>query len=103
MIAVNPCKNVQIYGNDIRSAYQKKGLVAPHVYAVADAAFDEMMRGQHNNLLFISSLVLFHGVQIVIFWCLHFEFFLYAEEKNQSIIIRYNEAFYSECFFLSNI
>ncbi|CAN6915246.1 unnamed protein product [Brassica oleracea] len=56
LIAVNPFKNVQIYGNDIRSAYQKKGLVAPHVYAVADAAFDEMMRGQHNNLLFISSL-----------------------------------------------
>ncbi|KAL0688646.1 hypothetical protein Bca4012_088323 [Brassica carinata] len=46
LIAVNPFKNVQIYGNDIRSAYQKKALVAPHVYAVADAAFDEMMRGE---------------------------------------------------------
>ncbi|CAF2150248.1 unnamed protein product [Brassica napus] len=53
LIAVNPFKNVQIYGNDIRSAYQKKALVAPHVYAVADAAFDEMMRGQHKHLLFI--------------------------------------------------
>ncbi|KAL0726888.1 hypothetical protein Bca4012_022981 [Brassica carinata] len=53
LIAVNPFKNVQIYGNDIRSAYQKKALVAPHVYAVADAAFDEMMRGQqHKDLPF---------------------------------------------------
>ncbi|KAF2541065.1 hypothetical protein F2Q68_00030279, partial [Brassica cretica] len=54
LIAVNPFKNVQIYGNDIRSAYQKKGLVAPHVYAVADAAFDEMMREEKNQSIIIS-------------------------------------------------
>lgn len=53
LIAVNPFKNVQIYGNDIRSAYQKKALVAPHVYAVADAAFDEMMRGEHKAFSFL--------------------------------------------------
>ncbi|KAG2245357.1 hypothetical protein Bca52824_092781 [Brassica carinata] len=54
LIAVNPFKNVQIYGNDIRSAYQKKALVAPHVYAVADAAFDEMMREEKNQSIIIS-------------------------------------------------
>ncbi|CAH8317860.1 unnamed protein product [Eruca vesicaria subsp. sativa] len=51
LIAVNPFKKVQIYGNEIRSAYQKKALVAPHVYAVADAAFDKMMRGESINHL----------------------------------------------------
>ncbi|KAJ0251477.1 Myosin-4 [Hirschfeldia incana] len=54
LIAVNPFKKVQIYGNDIRSAYQKKALAAPHVYAVADAAFDEMMREEKNQSIIIS-------------------------------------------------
>lgn len=46
MIAVNPFKNVQIYGEEFLSAYQKNALDAPHVYAVADAAYDDMMRGE---------------------------------------------------------
>lgn len=50
MIAVNPFKNVEIYGNDVISAYQKKVMDAPHVYAVADAAYDEMMRGEEMHL-----------------------------------------------------
>lgn len=50
MIAVNPFKNVEIYGNDFISAYQKKDVNAPHVYAVADAAYDEMMRGEGMSL-----------------------------------------------------
>ncbi|CAF2326133.1 unnamed protein product [Brassica napus] len=45
LIAVNPFKNVDIYGDDFISAYQKKDVDAPHVYAVAGAAYDEMMRG----------------------------------------------------------
>lgn len=51
MIAVNPFKNVQIYGEEFLSAYQTKGLDAPHVYAVADAAYDEMMRGEWKHFL----------------------------------------------------
>ncbi|WZZ89397.1 hypothetical protein YC2023_117976 [Brassica napus] len=43
LIAVNPFKNVDIYGDDFISAYQKKAVDAPHVYAVAGAAYDEMM------------------------------------------------------------
>ncbi|CAH2077785.1 unnamed protein product [Thlaspi arvense] len=54
LIAVNPFKNVQIYGNDILSAYQNKALDAPHVYAVADAAYDEMMREEKNQSIIIS-------------------------------------------------
>ncbi|WZZ31957.1 hypothetical protein YC2023_015358 [Brassica napus] len=53
LIAVNPFKSVQIYGNDIISAYQKKAVDAPHVYAVADAAYDEMMREEKNQSIII--------------------------------------------------
>ncbi|KAJ0246210.1 Myosin-2 [Hirschfeldia incana] len=54
LIAVNPFKNVQIYGNEIISAYQKKAVDAPHIYAVADAAYDEMMREGKNQSIIIS-------------------------------------------------
>ncbi|CAH8348628.1 unnamed protein product [Eruca vesicaria subsp. sativa] len=54
LIAVNPFKNVNIYGNDIISAYQKKAVDAPHVYAVADAAYDEMMREEKNQSIILS-------------------------------------------------
>uniref|UniRef100_A0A1J3H8X7 Myosin-2 n=1 Tax=Noccaea caerulescens TaxID=107243 RepID=A0A1J3H8X7_NOCCA len=54
LIAVNPFKNVEIYGNDFISAYQKKAVDAPHVYAVADAAYDEMMREEKNQSIIIS-------------------------------------------------
>ncbi|KAL1206546.1 Myosin-2 [Cardamine amara subsp. amara] len=54
LIAVNPFKNVEIYGNDFISAYQKKDTDAPHVYAVADAAYDEMMREEKNQSIIIS-------------------------------------------------
>ncbi|CAN8301928.1 unnamed protein product [Cochlearia groenlandica] len=54
LIAVNPFKNVEIYGDDFISAYQKKDVDAPHVYAVADAAYDEMMREEKNQSIIIS-------------------------------------------------
>ncbi|XP_010438625.1 PREDICTED: myosin-4-like [Camelina sativa] len=54
LIAVNPFKNVQIYGKEFLSTYQNKALDAPHVYAVADAAFDEMMREEKNQSIIIS-------------------------------------------------
>ncbi|XP_010520892.1 PREDICTED: myosin-2-like [Tarenaya hassleriana] len=54
LIAVNPFKDVPIYGKDILSAYQQKVLDTPHVYAVADAAYNEMMRDEKNQSIIIS-------------------------------------------------
>ncbi|XP_010536994.1 PREDICTED: myosin-2-like isoform X2 [Tarenaya hassleriana] len=54
LIAVNPFKDVQIYGKDILSAYHQKVLDTPHVYAVADAAYVEMMRDGKNQSIIIS-------------------------------------------------
>lgn len=36
---------MQIYGDDFIAAYRQKLLDSPHVYAIADAAYNEMMRG----------------------------------------------------------
>ncbi|KAK6131574.1 hypothetical protein DH2020_034685 [Rehmannia glutinosa] len=45
LVAVNPFKDVQLYGNDFVTAYRQKLLDSPHVYAVADTAYNEMMTG----------------------------------------------------------
>lgn len=46
LIAVNPFKDVPIYGNEVLTAYKQKAMQSPHVYAIADNAYDEMMRGE---------------------------------------------------------
>ncbi|KAL3642242.1 hypothetical protein CASFOL_013057 [Castilleja foliolosa] len=45
LVAFNPFKDVQLYGSDFITAYREKLLDTPHVYAVAEAAFNEMMIG----------------------------------------------------------
>lgn len=45
LIALNPFKDVDVYGADYVSAYRQKLTDSPHVYALADAAYNEMMRG----------------------------------------------------------
>ncbi|CAA7392349.1 unnamed protein product [Spirodela intermedia] len=54
LVAVNPFKEVSLYGNDILSAYRQKTTDSPHVYAVADNAYNEMMRDEINQSIIIS-------------------------------------------------
>ncbi|OVA20205.1 IQ motif [Macleaya cordata] len=54
LVAVNPFKDVQIYGNDFVTAYRQKVMDDPHVYAIADTAFTEMMRDEVNQSIIIS-------------------------------------------------
>ncbi|MED6174092.1 hypothetical protein PIB30_065619 [Stylosanthes scabra] len=54
LIAVNPFKDLQIFGNDHVSAYRQKLTNSPHVFAVADEAFTEMMRDEANQSIIIS-------------------------------------------------
>ncbi|CAK7327540.1 unnamed protein product [Dovyalis caffra] len=44
LIAVNPFKDIPIYGNEILTSYKQKAMDSPHVYTIADAAYNEMMR-----------------------------------------------------------
>ncbi|GAV85356.1 LOW QUALITY PROTEIN: Myosin_head domain-containing protein [Cephalotus follicularis] len=54
LIAVNPFKDVKIYGNDFVIAYRQKVTDSPHVYAIADTAYNEMMRDGVNQSVIIS-------------------------------------------------
>ncbi|XP_011029402.1 PREDICTED: myosin-2-like [Populus euphratica] len=54
LIAVNPFKEIPIYGNEILISYKQKAKDSPHVYAIADAAYNEMMRDEKNQSIIIS-------------------------------------------------
>ncbi|XP_042504196.1 myosin-2-like isoform X2 [Macadamia integrifolia] len=54
LVATNPFKVVQLYGNDFVTAYREKLMDSPHVYAIADAAFNEMMAEDINQSIIIS-------------------------------------------------
>nr|TKS18183.1 hypothetical protein D5086_0000006660 [Populus alba] len=54
LIAVNPFKEIPIYGNEILTSYKQKAKDSPHVYAIADAAYNEMMRDEKNQSIIIS-------------------------------------------------
>ncbi|XP_073143264.1 myosin-2-like isoform X2 [Henckelia pumila] len=54
LLAINPFKDVQLYGNDSVMAYRQKLLDSPHIYAVADTAYNEMMADGKNQSIIIS-------------------------------------------------
>uniref|UniRef100_A0ACD5UKP5 Uncharacterized protein n=1 Tax=Avena sativa TaxID=4498 RepID=A0ACD5UKP5_AVESA len=54
LIAVNPLKEVPLYGKDIIRQYRQKLKNDPHVYAIADLAFNEMLRDGMNQSIIIS-------------------------------------------------
>ncbi|KAL5715347.1 Myosin-1 [Ranunculus cassubicifolius] len=54
LVAINPFKHLPIYGNDFVMAYRQKLMDSPHVYAIADTAFNEMMRDEVNQSIIIS-------------------------------------------------
>lgn len=54
LIAVNPFKAVPIYGNNFITAYRQKVMDSPHVYAIADTAYNEMMGDGVNQSIIIS-------------------------------------------------
>ncbi|KAG4166600.1 hypothetical protein ERO13_A13G143500v2 [Gossypium hirsutum] len=54
LIAVNPFKDVQINGKDIVTTYKQKATDKPHVFAIAENAYNEMMNDGVNQSLMIS-------------------------------------------------
>ncbi|TKY66586.1 Myosin-2 protein [Spatholobus suberectus] len=54
LIALNPFKDLQMYGNDYVSAYRHRFTDSPHVYAIADAAYNRMIRDEVNQSIIIS-------------------------------------------------
>ncbi|KAM3222696.1 myosin-2 isoform X2 [Capsicum annuum] len=54
LIAINPFKDIQLYGNEFVTAYRKKLLNDPHVYSIADTAYDRMMEDDISQSIIIS-------------------------------------------------
>ncbi|CAN6820126.1 unnamed protein product [Brassica oleracea] len=54
LVAVNPFKEVPLYGNRYIEAYMKRSNDSPHVYAIADTAIREMIRDEVNQSIIIS-------------------------------------------------
>uniref|UniRef100_A0A7N0TUK0 Myosin-1-like n=1 Tax=Kalanchoe fedtschenkoi TaxID=63787 RepID=A0A7N0TUK0_KALFE len=54
LVAVNPFKEVHLYGNDYIEAYRDKSIATPHVYAITDTAIQEMIRDEVNQSIIIS-------------------------------------------------
>ncbi|KAJ4961824.1 hypothetical protein NE237_021734 [Protea cynaroides] len=54
LVAINPFKEVPLYGNDYIEAYRRKSIESPHVYAIADTAICEMIRDEVNQSIIIS-------------------------------------------------
>ncbi|XP_050216632.1 myosin-2 isoform X2 [Mercurialis annua] len=54
LIAVNPFKPVPLFGDKIIEAYKQKLMDNPHVYAIADTAYSEMMKDEKNQSIIIS-------------------------------------------------
>ncbi|XP_017971224.1 PREDICTED: myosin-1 isoform X1 [Theobroma cacao] len=54
LVAINPFKEVSLYGNDYVEAYKNKSIESPHVYAIADTAIREMIRDEVNQSIIIS-------------------------------------------------
>ncbi|KAL5993399.1 Myosin-1 [Asimina triloba] len=54
LVAINPFKEVPLYGDGYIAAYRRKSLDNPHVYAIADTAIREMIRDEVNQSIIIS-------------------------------------------------
>ncbi|VVB00662.1 unnamed protein product [Arabis nemorensis] len=54
LVAVNPFKEVPLYGDHNIEAYRNRSNESPHVYAITDTAIREMIRDEVNQSIIIS-------------------------------------------------
>ncbi|KAI3721675.1 hypothetical protein L2E82_32692 [Cichorium intybus] len=58
LLANNPFKDVRISGSDVIMAYKEKILDSPHVYKIAEIAYNDMMRDGDKDVLLQQLLIL---------------------------------------------
>ena len=87
LIAINPYKSVPIYGPEFISKYQGVNQhlfhkLPPHVYAVAEAAYTNLIGKGENQVCFFSFFFFFFfffGLFFLFFFWLIFFFFFFVE------------------------
>jgi hypothetical protein len=85
LVAVNPFKEVPLYGNRNIEAYRKRSNESPHVYAIADTAIREMIRGW--IMIFFFNMFIFLMYYILCFQSYLFLFPLQMKLTNQSLSV----------------
>ncbi|MEQ2273968.1 Unconventional myosin-Vb, partial [Xenotaenia resolanae] len=56
LVAINPYEQLQIYGEEVITAYngQNMGDMDPHIFAVAEEAYKQMIRDEKNQSIIVS-------------------------------------------------
>ncbi|KAI7872084.1 Myh9 protein [Spinellus fusiger] len=56
LVAINPYKDLPIYSDEYLQSYKgrRRGELAPHIYAVADQAYHDMVRNNENQSILIT-------------------------------------------------
>jgi myosin heavy subunit len=55
-VAVNPYKSLPIYTDNYIQSYKgrRRGEMAPHIYAVADQAYHDMVQDKENQSILVT-------------------------------------------------
>lgn len=60
MVTVNPYKRLPIYSDEVVRSYKgkKRNEMAPHIFAISDAAYHAMLANRENQSILITQVLI---------------------------------------------